>query len=241
MTQSASRVPHDYRPPASEPVKSLDHARWLIAGVLLPLAVGAIIFSIIDDRPAATSPDPRLDLFEITAQALPELPLPPARVEPVGETVEFIVRRNDTLDRIFRQLELSLGDLAAIRGLDGVREQLDLLRPGDLITIVHADGLLQALKREISGTHILEVLRGDDGFSAEVVEIPLEVRRVQRHGHIDSSLFASARAVGVGSGVIMQVANDIFGWDIDFALEIRPGDQFSVVYEQKFRDGEYIG
>ena len=39
----------------------------------------------------------------------------------------------------------------------------------------------------------------------------------------------------------MRLANDIFGWKIDFALEIQPGDRFDIVYEQKYRDGRYIG
>jgi murein DD-endopeptidase MepM/ murein hydrolase activator NlpD len=39
----------------------------------------------------------------------------------------------------------------------------------------------------------------------------------------------------------MRLANDIFGWKIDFALEIQPGDRFDIVYEQKYREGEYIG
>ena len=39
---------------------------------------------------------------------------------------------------------------------------------------------------------------------------------------------------------IMTLANQIFGWDIDFALDIREGDEFSVLYEQKFQDGEYV-
>ena len=33
----------------------------------------------------------------------------------------------------------------------------------------------------------------------------------------------------------MTLANDIFGWDIDFALDIRAGDEFSVLYEQRSR------
>jgi len=41
--------------------------------------------------------------------------------------------------------------------------------------------------------------------------------------------------------VIMTLANDIFGWDIDFALDIRAGDEFSVLYEQRFQDGRYVG
>jgi murein DD-endopeptidase MepM/ murein hydrolase activator NlpD len=38
----------------------------------------------------------------------------------------------------------------------------------------------------------------------------------------------------------MELAQ-IFGWDIDFALDIRKGDQFRVLYEEKYLDGEKIG
>jgi murein DD-endopeptidase MepM/ murein hydrolase activator NlpD len=40
---------------------------------------------------------------------------------------------------------------------------------------------------------------------------------------------------------ILRLANDIFGWDIDFALDIRPGDRFNVIYEQRYRDGQFVG
>jgi murein DD-endopeptidase MepM/ murein hydrolase activator NlpD len=39
----------------------------------------------------------------------------------------------------------------------------------------------------------------------------------------------------------MRMVNDIFGWDIDFALDIQPGDEFNVVYEKQYRNNEYIG
>ncbi len=38
----------------------------------------------------------------------------------------------------------------------------------------------------------------------------------------------------------MTLATQMFGWDIDFALDIRQGDEFNVVYEQKYQDGEYV-
>ncbi|NBW90242.1 MAG: hypothetical protein EBR51_10160, partial [Gammaproteobacteria bacterium] len=43
-------------------------------------------------------------------------------------TVEVIVGANDTLERIFRRLQLSLTDLATLRALPEVRKQLDRLR-----------------------------------------------------------------------------------------------------------------
>ena len=38
----------------------------------------------------------------------------------------------------------------------------------------------------------------------------------------------------------MTLANQIFGFDIDFALDLRQGDTFGVLYEQKFQDGRYV-
>ena len=38
----------------------------------------------------------------------------------------------------------------------------------------------------------------------------------------------------------MELAG-IFGWDIDFVLDIRQGDQFTVLYEELYLDGENIG
>jgi murein DD-endopeptidase MepM/ murein hydrolase activator NlpD len=37
----------------------------------------------------------------------------------------------------------------------------------------------------------------------------------------------------------MELAN-VFGWDIDFALDIRKGDNFTVLYEELYRNGEKI-
>lgn len=185
----------------------------------------------------APAPPPFVDSLEITPHEIE----PPPAPAPLGEAVEFIVRKNDTLDRIFRELKLDVAELAQIRQLPGVRESLDRLQVGDRITLIHDDGALQALRRRVSETEILSVTRSADGFSAEFIPTPVEIREAQAQGEIESSLFVSAREAGVSPEIILRLANDIFGWDIDFALDIRPGDRFSIIYEQKFRDGEYIG
>lgn len=244
-----TRVASDHRttsPQAAAPSPTALHVRWLLTGLALPLIGGAIAFAFFrsGEAPAPTA-IATLELIAPSTLALPGAQLkeiaPPPAFAPIGDTVEFVVRRNDTLDRAFRQLKLSLQDLAAIRDLPGVKESLDLLKPGELITFVHANGLVQALTRRISDTQTLTVTRQDDGFTATVIETPIEIRRVEKRGKIDSSLFVAGRAIGVSSDVIMRLANDIFGWDIDFALEIQPGDEFGIVYEQRFREGEYLG
>jgi murein DD-endopeptidase MepM/ murein hydrolase activator NlpD len=242
-----SKIAFDYKP-GSTRSRQVTHARWFASGLLIPLIGGLLIHTLIERRPG--SPRTMLRVPPQTPLELPELRFPtitapivlPTEIpKPLGDTVEFVVRRNDTMDRIFRQLKLSLTDLASIRGLPGVRESLDKLRPGDTITVVHDEGLLQALTRRISETEVLTVKRAAEGFAAEVLATPIEVRQAYAHGSVESSLFVAARAAGVSPEIILALANDIFGWEIDFALDIRSGDRFSLVYEQKFRDGEYVG
>jgi murein DD-endopeptidase MepM/ murein hydrolase activator NlpD len=49
-------------------------------------------------------------------------------------------------------------------------------------------------------------------------------------GDIDSTIYESALALGAGDQQVVDYAT-IFGYDIDFQREIRPGDHFSFLYE----------
>jgi murein DD-endopeptidase MepM/ murein hydrolase activator NlpD len=239
-----SKIGFDYKPRAAQPSGAASHAKWFASGLLLPLLGGVVAYTLSNrgqlEEAAQQLPPASLPLDQLAPTSIEDL-IRPQAPQPLGDTVEFVVRRNDTLDRIFRQLKLNLTDLASIRDLPGVQEALDKLRPGDTITVVHDEGLVQSLSRRISETEVLSVTRGNTGFAAEVLATPLDIREAHAQGTIDSSLFVAARAAGVSPDTILQLANDIFGWDIDFALDIQPGDRFSLVYEQKYRDGEFIG
>jgi len=154
-------------------------------------------------------------------------------------STRIVVQRNDTLDQIFRRLELSLTDLANIRSLKEARTALDRLRPGDQLTFARRDGELVGLERTISLNQTLKVQRGEDGFTASVEEIPLKRHVITTGGTIDSSLFAAGTAAGLRDITTMQLA-EIFRWDVDFVLDLRTGDSFRLVYEQLERDGEIV-
>lgn len=154
-------------------------------------------------------------------------------------TIEVIVRRNDTLDAIFRKLALSLADLANLRALSGVRALVDRLVPGEALRLTHRNGELLSLERNVSLTEQLKVTRAADGFRADVSARPIEARVTVAHGVIDSSLFDAAQSAGMQDQTVMQLAQ-IFGWDIDFALDLRPGDEFTVSYQRLYQHGEYL-
>jgi murein DD-endopeptidase MepM/ murein hydrolase activator NlpD len=158
----------------------------------------------------------------------------------LASTIEIIVRRNDTLDAIFRRMALDKSDLAAIRELPGIRQSLDFLKPGDAIKLTHTDdGALETLTRKVSETQTLEVVRRQDGFAAKMVSNPVETRIRTAAATIDSSLFQAAAAADMSDMVALKLAN-VFAWDIDFVLDIREGDRFTAVYEQIYQDGKYL-
>src|SRR5579864_3259985 len=153
--------------------------------------------------------------------------------------IDVIVTRNDTLDRIFRRLKLSLADLASMRSLPGVKANLDSLRPGELLHLWHRDGQLFRLERRLNESQTLKVSRDGDQLKADVLQNALDTRARTVRGTIDSSLFEAVENAGAHDQTAVGLA-DIFAWDIDFVLNVRPGDSFAVTYSEIWRDGQYV-
>jgi murein DD-endopeptidase MepM/ murein hydrolase activator NlpD len=164
---------------------------------------------------------------------------PPMVLEPEYERLHLIVNSGDTLDRLFRKNNLSIANLAAIARLSIAAPYLKKLLPGDELTIEHDEGELISLYRELDLTSALQVTRADIGFAAEIVERPIEHRRRLAHGKIQSSLFQSAAAAGLPDKLIMNLAG-IFAWDVDFVLDIRTGDDYYILFEEVYQNGEYV-
>lgn len=66
-----------------------------------------------------------------------------------------------------------------------------------------------------------------------------ELRIARVAGTIDGSLFDDGQDAGLSDRLIMELA-EIFGWDIDFVLDLRRGDSFVVLYEEKYWRGDKI-
>jgi len=209
--------------------------RRLVAAGSLPLAGLALLVALMlagARNPAGHNPPP-LDLTQTLRAATLAAAAGPQRIA-------VTVQRNDNIDRIFRKVGLEMDALAELRSRPEARRVLDLLRPGDIITLTHADGALLSLNRQISDTLTLSISRSGTGYAVSYVENPLETEVVGRRVRIDSSLFQAGKDAGMSAATIMTLATKMFAWDIDFALDIRDGDEFSALYERKVQDGKYV-
>lgn len=149
------------------------------------------------------------------------------------------IRSGDTLSALFDRNGLSAQELLKVTSDQVAIEPLKRLYPGEQLKLRIKDETLAELVYDYDLTHSLHMVRVGDGFESKIVEKPLETRTAKSSGIINDSLFLSAQAVGLSDKLTMELAG-IFGWDIDFALDIRQGDSFAVIYEEIFLNGEKV-
>ncbi|MGY8796124.1 MAG: OapA family protein [Woeseiales bacterium] len=189
---------------------------------------------------AVDANDQELASATLVTPNIPQLFHPPLELEPEYDRLKLTIKRGDTLDRLFRRNNLNLGHLAMMMDLPDAAPYLKKLIPGDELTIQHNEDKLVSLYREISLTSAVKIDKEESGFSATLIDRPLDIQRKTVSGSIDTSLFESAIASGITDKTVMNLAG-IFAWDVDFVLDIRRDDNYSILYEELYQDNEYVG
>jgi murein DD-endopeptidase MepM/ murein hydrolase activator NlpD len=119
--------------------------------------------------------------------------------------------------------------------------QLKNLQVGDELRLAsNDDGQLIELVYPLSLTESLYITLKNGEYKSEIHEKHVETRESYAHATIESNFWNAGISAGMTDKQIMNLAN-IFGWDIDFAMDLRKGDHFTVIYEQRYIDGEYVG
>lgn len=194
-----------------------------------------------DDSAAETvaKPEGQAQDTATVATMTPAAPEPPvAEPEPEISWQEMPVRSGDSLSTLFRKAGFSDGLMLSVIHGKGEAKKLQRLYAGETIAFAtDAEGDLAGIRLQRSLMEALVIERTGEGFVGETVVREPEVRTTYAEAEIDSSLFGAGQAAGLSDKLTMELAN-IFGWDIDFILDIRKGDRFSVVYEELYLDGE---
>lgn len=155
------------------------------------------------------------------------------------KTIE--VKKGDTLTHVFKRAGLKLSQVNYITQAGKEGKKLTRLTPGEKFEIASSDeGELLHLVYHKDKTNKYVLNKHADGFTIDHEAREYDRRVTHTTGTIKTSLFEAAVEAGLSDNVTMDLAH-IFGWDIDFALDIRKGDQFVVMYEELYLDGERVG
>jgi len=155
-------------------------------------------------------------------------------------TKTITVKSGDSLTRIFNRIGLNAQQVNHVTQLGKKAKALTKLKPGQKLDItVNSSKELQKLVYHIDKTHKLFINKQNNKFIAYNELREFETRVTYAKGVIKTSLFDAAHEAGLSDNLTMDLAY-IFGWDIDFALDIRKNDSFVLTYEELFLDGEKV-
>ena len=153
--------------------------------------------------------------------------------------VTVVVKKGDTLSSIFSKLDIH-NELTKILNLGKAAKSFKKIFPGQKLHFTFDNDGIEKLELEKSITKSLLLHKDDESFIVEEASRELDKISQVATGTINQSLFLAGQDAGMSDGLIMGLAA-IFGWDVDFALDIRQGDSFTVVYEELYLDGEKVG
>ncbi|MBV1874551.1 MAG: peptidoglycan DD-metalloendopeptidase family protein [Gammaproteobacteria bacterium] len=231
------------------------HFRLLIASC----GLFVLLISLLPSSPAAAKKTTSLaaDAAEteqdiaspITGDTLHIPPNPPttSKLEiPQKKTTVWLerpVKKGDTLSSLFASVGLNDRDLLTmLNNNKQLHSQLTRIHPGQTLYFdIKGPSDLQQLRYQINSTDTLHIQKSEepDTYIFETISKQYDIKLRYAHTDIIQSLFVDAEKAGLSDNLIMELAT-LFGWDIDFALDIRAGDSFDLIYEELFLNGEKV-
>jgi murein DD-endopeptidase MepM/ murein hydrolase activator NlpD len=162
-------------------------------------------------------------------------------LEEINETQSVVVKKGDNLAMIFKRSGLSPQQTYRVSKAGKLAKKLLKIMPGDVLELqIDPQGQLVSLQYPFSSTDTLIVIKGEDNtFTSKIETLEVDVRLNYTQGDVTNSFWNAGLKANLTDNQIMQVAG-IFGWDVDFALGLRAGDSFYVMFEERYINGEFI-
>ena len=149
----------------------------------------------------------------------------------------YEVADGENISIIFEKFKVPLNTAYKIFRLDK-KGQLTNIKPGDEMVFNYLGDDLINIKINKTDTSSL-LIKIDENISISEIVENIEYFKSYKKGIIENSFYETAQNSGIPDSIIMDLAY-IYGWDIDFVFDIRDNDEFFVIYETGFSNGERI-
>ena len=161
--------------------------------------------------------------------------------EELNKVKSVVVKKGDNLAIIFQRNGLSPQQTYRVSKAGEPAKKLLKIMPGDVLELqIDSQGHLTSLQYPFSSTGKLVVNKSEDNtFISKIETLEVDTLLNYTQGDVTNSFWNAGLKANLTNNQIMQVAS-IFGWDIDFALGLRTGDSFYVMFEERYINGEFI-
>jgi murein DD-endopeptidase MepM/ murein hydrolase activator NlpD len=162
-------------------------------------------------------------------------------LEEINKVKSVVVKKDDNLAMIFKRNGLSPQQTYRVSKAGKQAKKLLKIMPGEVLELqIDPQGQLISLQYPFSSTDTLVVSKSEDNtFTSKIETLEVDTRLNYSQGDVTNSFWNAGLKANLTNNQIMQVAG-IFGWDIDFALGLRAGDSFYVMFEEHYINGEFI-
>ncbi|MCX7358351.1 MAG: peptidoglycan DD-metalloendopeptidase family protein [Alphaproteobacteria bacterium] len=156
------------------------------------------------------------------------------------ETKEMRVASGETLAGLLTRAGASSSDASA--ALNSIADVYNprRLRPGQAISLYfqrdEGEAQLTGVAfRSEPGASVTANRTTTGGFEAREVQMPLTFEIARIAAPVETSLYSSALTLGATDREVAALA-DAFSYDVDFQRDVRPGDNFELVFERFYDD-----
>jgi murein DD-endopeptidase MepM/ murein hydrolase activator NlpD len=210
----------------------------LIPLILVILAAAVIVVAaLIHDRAVESK-----TVEEIEAALL--VPgEPPVAGQEAAALIEYRerLRPRTTIGEVLSNYGFSPSDIHALYQQTKPVYDLRRVRAGQQMRLFACpEGRIERLEYDLDETNYLVIERREDKYSAELRAHPVEVATGMICGLIEDSPITAFNELYEEDALALAFA-DLFGWDVDFNIDLRAGDRFKVIFEKKFLKGKFIG
>ena len=147
------------------------------------------------------------------------------------------VEKGESLSVIFEEKKVPLNTAYKIFNADK-KNILSTINPEDIMEFIYYGETLDSIeiKKDKINSILIEI---NDEISISKLKKNTQTIESFGTGLISTSFYIDALKQGIPDSIIMDFAY-IFGWDVDFIFDVRKGDQFSVIFETEYSEGEKI-
>ncbi len=173
---------------------------------------------------------------------LPELDEPQDELEQAAKDNDWTIintRPGDTLGGVFRQLGLSQQTLITIVHDNVHAKKLAAIKPNQQIQFLIHDKILEKIVLPLNDTEVLIVYRKGNQYVSKVNSREMNSHNEYLTATVQGSLYGTAKRLNLPYKLVQQMT-EIFNWEIDFAKDIRAGDQFSILYKAFYVDDKLV-
>ncbi|KTC88263.1 MULTISPECIES: peptidoglycan DD-metalloendopeptidase family protein [Legionella] len=176
---------------------------------------------------------------EVKPQPAPVASAPRPK-EKENELKTIKTRPGDSLAAVFNRLGLPSQTLHTIMRENPSTKSLARLKPNQQLQFLIKNRTLEKMIAPLSSTQFIVVNREGRHYRSKINSYKVTQQNQYITATVRGSLYGTAKSHNVPYK-LMQQMTEIFAWDINFAKDVRAGDQFTIIYKALFVEDKLVG